>query len=321
MRKLNIPISDNDIRSLEVGEPVVLSGVMLTGRDAVHKWMIDTFIRKTQMPEGDDEEVYKTIKPILDGGVIYHCGPVVAGMESRDVVIADGHHRYETALAYRAEQRAAEGDPSETRPYDFVLTYLTNAEADGLCTLGTHRIISGKPSVDLTQLLGSLEQDFELLPFEQSGSLAQAIGDASSGSIAIGAYLGHAEKWILRLKNAQRSRPAADPGWPDDPQELDVTVLQKLILAPHFGILPETLATTERVSYTIDEREACEQVRTGRAQSAFILRPTSVDQIWRAALQGVTMPQKSTYFYPKLLTGLVFNPLYDDPRTNPRSRH
>ncbi len=82
MLKLNIPIEDEAIRSLQMGEPVALSGVMLTGRDAVHKWMIDTFIKQTRAPEGDDLEVYEAIKPLLAGGVIYHCGPVVAGLDT-----------------------------------------------------------------------------------------------------------------------------------------------------------------------------------------------------------------------------------------------
>ncbi len=83
MREINIPISEEVIRSLKVGDPVVLSGVMITGRDTVHKWMNDTFIKKTRQPQGDDMEVYKAIKPLLDGGVIYHCGPVVAGLETQ----------------------------------------------------------------------------------------------------------------------------------------------------------------------------------------------------------------------------------------------
>lgn len=84
MIKLTMPISDEDIRSLKVGDTVMLSGVMLTGRDAVHKWMIDTFIDQKRTPEGDDQEVYDAIKPLLEGGVIYHCGPVVAGLDTGD---------------------------------------------------------------------------------------------------------------------------------------------------------------------------------------------------------------------------------------------
>lgn len=84
MREINIPISDEVIRDLKVGEPVNLSGVMMTGRDAVHKWMIDTFIKMAREPQGDDLEVYEAIKPLLEGGVIYHCGPVVAGLDTRE---------------------------------------------------------------------------------------------------------------------------------------------------------------------------------------------------------------------------------------------
>lgn len=84
MREITIPISDEAIRELNVGEPVLLSGVMMTGRDAVHKWMIETFIKKTREPQGDDLEVYDAIKPLLNGGVIYHCGPVVSGLETKD---------------------------------------------------------------------------------------------------------------------------------------------------------------------------------------------------------------------------------------------
>jgi fumarate hydratase class I len=83
MHQVNIPIQDEVIRNLKVGDPVALSGVMITGRDTVHKWMVETFIKKTRQPQGDDLEVYQAIKPLLDGGVIYHCGPVVAGLDSK----------------------------------------------------------------------------------------------------------------------------------------------------------------------------------------------------------------------------------------------
>ena len=83
MRKLNIPLSDDSIRSLSVGDSVLLSGVMITGRDAAHKWIVDTFIKKTRQPQADDLKVYEAIKPLLNGGVIYHCGPVVAGLDTK----------------------------------------------------------------------------------------------------------------------------------------------------------------------------------------------------------------------------------------------
>ncbi|MBM3152133.1 MAG: fumarate hydrolyase [Chloroflexi bacterium] len=83
MKNINIPITDDVIRELKVGQPVALTGVMITGRDTVHKWLIETFIRKTRAPQGDDSDVYAALKPVLDGGVIYHCGPVVSGLDTK----------------------------------------------------------------------------------------------------------------------------------------------------------------------------------------------------------------------------------------------
>jgi fumarate hydratase subunit beta len=84
MNKITLPFTDEAIRNLKVGDPVTLNGVMVTGRDAVHKWMFDTFIKKTRQPQGDDLEVYEAIKPLLAGSVIYHCGPVVAGLATKE---------------------------------------------------------------------------------------------------------------------------------------------------------------------------------------------------------------------------------------------
>jgi len=84
MYNLSIPISDENILQLKVGDSVSLSGVMITGRDTVHKWMIETFIKQTRQPEGDDLQVYQAIKPLLNGGALYHCGPIVAGLETGD---------------------------------------------------------------------------------------------------------------------------------------------------------------------------------------------------------------------------------------------
>ncbi len=83
MRKVTMPIADEVIRELKVGDVVGLCGVMLTGRDAAHKWMVETFVKKTRAPQGDDEATYAAIKPLLAGGAIYHCGPVVAGLDTK----------------------------------------------------------------------------------------------------------------------------------------------------------------------------------------------------------------------------------------------
>jgi tartrate/fumarate subfamily iron-sulfur-dependent hydro-lyase beta chain len=84
MKSLQLPLTKESVLDLHVGDPVTLSGVMITGRDAVHKWIMDTFIKQTRSPSEEDMQVYQAIKPILDGGVIYHCGPVVSGLDTKD---------------------------------------------------------------------------------------------------------------------------------------------------------------------------------------------------------------------------------------------
>ena len=84
MQELTLPISPESVRRLKVGDPVRLSGVLLTGRDAAHKWLVETFIQKTRVPAGDDREVERAIRPLLAGGAIYHCGPVVTGLDTKD---------------------------------------------------------------------------------------------------------------------------------------------------------------------------------------------------------------------------------------------
>lgn len=84
MQSIQLPFTDEVVRSLKVGDPLALSGVMVTGRDTVHKWMADTFIKKSRSPQDDDLEVYAAIQPLLKGSVIYHCGPVVAGLDTKD---------------------------------------------------------------------------------------------------------------------------------------------------------------------------------------------------------------------------------------------
>jgi fumarate hydratase class I len=84
MKKITTPVSDEAIRDLKVGDSVAISGMMITGRDAAHKWMIDTFIKKTRQPQGDDLQVYEELKKLLNGSIIYHCGPVVTGLDTKD---------------------------------------------------------------------------------------------------------------------------------------------------------------------------------------------------------------------------------------------
>ncbi len=228
-------------------------------------------------------------------------------LSERDIVIADGHHRYETALTYQAERRQADGDPPDTQPYDYVMMYLTRAEAPGLRILPTHRVIQG-PEVDQESLLHKLHADFDIRPLWNPENWAHILSVAAEDTVALGLSLPDMGNYVLQMRDPGGLR-SVNPDLPQELLRLDVTVLERLILEPHLGISIESLAAGERVTYTVDAEAALQAVKSRQAQAAFLLNPTTIDQTWQVATHGMTMPQKSTYFYPKLLTGLVIYPL------------
>lgn len=240
---------------------------------------------------------------------------LVDGMATRDVIIADGHHRYETALAYQAECRARHSDPEGLQPYDSTLMYLTAIEDPGLRILASHRLVASRPPVDEEALLSALSEQFHVRPAVGEGPLEDEVAASANGTVAIGACLGDGSEYILTLKDLSAAHQAAAGRIADELADLDVAVLQNMILEPHLGISRDMLVHGERITYTINQRVACERVRQGLAAAAFVLNPTRLDQVWLAAEHGVTMPQKSTYFYPKLLTGLVIGLMDEQERS------
>ena len=179
-----------------------------------------------------------------------------------------------------------------------------------MAVLATHRVITLDAPFDPQPLLGALSADFAVAPHTGANSLTDAIRAAAGDTVAIGLCICDGNSWVLTLRDQAAAQEAAND-MPSELAALDVCVLQNLILSPLLGISADALATSNQVSYTVHEAEACERVRRGEAHVAFVLNPTSIEQVWRAAQSGVTMPQKSTYFYPKLLTGLVINSLDD----------
>jgi len=260
------------------------------------------------------------VKPWLDatdeGGVRHIAWPIgepealsaiQQAFASQEVVIADGHHRYETALAYREERRRAEGNPPFPLPCDYVLAYLVALDDPGLCILPTHRLIGPHPPIDKRALLHDLSTQFETVPYPSLTDLLTAL-EGSQGP-AFGCSLGEAGLWLLRVRDAESVRRRLSDHLPEELAMLDVVLLQECLLGPILGISAEDLAHGNRLSYTIDAQEAWQATREGKAEAAFFLKPTPLTQVWQAATHGVVMPQKSTYFYPKPLSGIVINPL------------
>ena len=224
-------------------------------------------------------------------------------MATAPVTIADGHHRYETALRYRDERRmsrSCEEDPA----FDYVLTLFLEATAQPLTVLPTHRVVLGDDG-DGADLLAAAGDLFEVEPADREQLAAFGVGEDAGGRGRFGLWTraGGACLTARRDRFQYETRGGSAAG------DLDVTVLG-VALERLCGIDPAAVSEGSRVAYTKSASEALDWVDGGHhgAVAAFLLEPTPVASILAVAAAGEVMPQKSTYFYPKALTGLVINP-------------
>jgi uncharacterized protein (DUF1015 family) len=235
---------------------------------------------------------------------------ISAALAPVPLVIADGHHRYETAVAYRAERRAADGDPAGEQAYDFAPVYLANSRDPGLELFATHRIVSGLQPGDAAALPGMLAADWDLEDVAGGAeALELTVAAAPRDRPAFGLWDGSRGR-LATLRDpasAVRALPDASPAT----QSLDVAVLGALVLGPHLGIPPAAVATTDRLRYrrSAPETAALVAAEPPGTAVALVLRAPTIAEVEAVAEAGETMPQKSTFFFPKLLDGMVFHPI------------
>ena len=228
-------------------------------------------------------------------------------LETPLVLIADGHHRYETALNYQRARRASEHANGQ-RPYDFTLMTLVSCNDPGLVILPTHRVVKALDASALAAFEARAKQVLEVTRISDVRELHANLTQRGRGALAVALKGGG--NFLLAL----RDRAALDAALPDAPREvreLDVSVLHALVFDRIFGIKADEVRKGGNIEYTIDSAGAYSAVAEGRADGAFLMNPPTIDDVERVSLAGATMPQKSTYFFPKLLTGLVMNPLSD----------
>jgi uncharacterized protein (DUF1015 family) len=229
------------------------------------------------------------------------------------LVIADGHHRYETALRYRDERREETGRRTGEEPFDYVLAYLVNMDEPGLVVLPTHRLLRDLP-MEPAGLVERLRACFRVEEVARSSG-ARGLVDRMKPPASerrIGVVL-RGEPFFFVLAARDGDNDARLSG-STALRRLDVTLLHGLVLEGETSILgldAHREAEAGRWSYTKDEEEAVSRVESGEMAAAFLLNATRVDEVRAVSEAGETMPEKSTYFYPKIATGLVFNPLED----------
>jgi len=229
----------------------------------------------------------------------------------RDVrlLIADGHHRYETALNYRRSRRAADNAVAGLKPYDYVMITLTSCNDPGLIILPTHRVVRQIEPAAVREFDRRAGELFVIEEFADLDSLLTRLKDGGAGLLGV-ALNGSPRLRLLRLKDASAMATAA-PGMAPAVRQLDVSILHALVFERLLGIGEAAVKSGALIDYTVDARAALASVREGRAAGAFLMNPPSIADVERVSDAGATMPEKSTYFYPKLLTGLVMNPLSD----------
>jgi uncharacterized protein (DUF1015 family) len=225
-------------------------------------------------------------------------GSVQQATRDAELLIADGHHRYETMQEY-AHEIGGEGD------HRYILMCLVAMEDPGLTVFPTHRVVSGLDPARQEALATSLRRDFDVAEVTRE-EIAPAPGQ---GPLKLGYIDSHSQRPYRLTLRDQSIADAALSGHSEAYRHLDTGVLEALVLKGALGLSDEDIAHFNGLFYARDTAEALAMVTSGEYDAAFLMRPTPVQQVRDVAAAGENMPPKSTYFFPKLLTGLLFNPL------------
>ncbi len=214
----------------------------------------------------------------------------------KKLYIADGHHRYETARLFH-NHCIKNGISADS---GYIMMALVDINSPGLAVLPTHRVITGM-NIDAGRLAAEAADDFTITSYDDFSKVEETLEKVSDKN-AFALYTGSGFRLFVLKKKAEAGSAV---------KELDVSVLHDMMLEKYLGIDKANLAGQKNLIYTRDIAEAKSKVDSGLASAAFLLQPTKVEQIKKVALEGSKMPQKSTYFYPKLITGLLINRFKD----------
>jgi uncharacterized protein (DUF1015 family) len=249
--------------------------------------------------QGETDELWRMQDPAA-------CAALAEAIRTQPLVFADGHHRYESALGYLESLRAAGKDPGSAA---YILAYFAPVPQPGLSILPTHRVVHGMSRDATAGLEARLGRHFQVTPvanWKHKDELAKwEEGIRSRPEVVLGMALrGSHQLYELTLKPGAAAEALAGVKPPLD--ELDVTVLHEGVLKPYFGIGAEELKKQTSVRYLHESLEALFEL-DGDADAVFLLRPTPIESVFKIAGAGLRMPQKSTFFYPKLATGFVIH--------------
>ncbi len=238
---------------------------------------------------------------------------LVSLMKEKPLFIADGHHRYETSLAYQEQMRKENGRLTGDLPLDYVMMTCVSMSNPGLKILPAHRLIRNIKGYQPDQILRSLRESFEVELLgkgcQMNDFMSKLYHDARDNTFIM--FIGQEDSFYKLWLRGEASLDAVfandHPEW----MHLDTGILHGMIINKILGINSFDVTVKDYVKYVKDESEAVSLVRSNQYQLAFFLKPTRIEQVKEIAMARKVMPPKSTYFYPKLITGIVINSLHD----------
>ncbi len=242
-------------------------------------------------------------------------------MKDKSIFIADGHHRYETALNYMKMMKEQFPERGEKASFNYVMVYLANLNHSGVTILPTHRMLTELDNFDFHQFLERAMHYFEIEEYPFNHTNKEEVFDKFIEKLAsyerrggtFGYYVRGSEKFILLKGKKQLIRSfLQEKGLPEAMLSLDVVILTHLILKHLLEVPDDFLCDEKRMWYEHDAQKAISLVDSGQYRMTFLINPTRIDQVQAIASAGLIMPHKATYFYPKVITGTILNLI--DPR-------
>lgn len=263
----------------------------------LEKYMDEAML--TPLYESEDYQGVRDVLAIIhDATVIGH---FIKAMKSRKVILADGHHRYEGSLFYKHQQKQLNPNHTGNEGYNFHLMYLTNTEADDLRILPTHRLIHGLRNFSEAEFIEHLHTDFDVKEIEDADTLNEII---LGKKWAFGILL---KDRTLKIKLKPEAFQKLKWNFPQHIKELDLTVLHYFIIEKLLGIPGKDQRKSANISFDRSFSDCLARVIRGDVQLAIITQDISIEEVKQVCASGYTMPQKSTYFYPKVVCGLLFS--------------
>lgn len=270
-------------------------------------------------PEGNIDSLLKDdgkLEPVsvIDDGSVVHriwrlnnasvCQKISDRIRDKKIYIADGHHRYETALAF------AEANQEKVEDCSHVMMFLTNMDSDSMSIFPIHRVAKSPQPFDRESFLQKVGEYFDIAPWSgplNGTEVKSRLQELGNKQITFCTYMGKDHTFILTVKDPRNVLPLLDSNEPKDMQILDVMQLHAILFRHILKIDTREIAGQQYVSYKVNSEEAMGLVDSGESDVAFFMNPTLIDQVRRLAEKGIRLPQKATFFYPKLLSGLVIN--------------